>query len=53
MSGNVHEFVEDLRPEARTSALVVDLEGYEGPIDMLLVLAREQKVDLLNISSFL
>ena len=30
--------------------LVVDLEGYEGPIDMLLVLARQQKVDLLHIS---
>ncbi len=50
MSGNVHEFVEDHRPEASSSALVVDLEGYEGPIDMLLALAREQKVDLLNIS---
>jgi segregation and condensation protein A len=30
--------------------LVVDLEGYEGPIDMLLALAREQKVDLTRIS---
>ena len=30
--------------------LVVDLEGYEGPIDMLLALARQQKVDLLHIS---
>tara|TARA_B100000700_G_C14906702_1_gene790108 strand:+ start:383 stop:1171 length:789 start_codon:yes stop_codon:yes gene_type:complete len=30
--------------------LVVDLDGYEGPIDMLLDLARQQKVDLLNIS---
>ncbi|HZB90930.1 MAG TPA: ScpA family protein [Stellaceae bacterium] len=30
--------------------LVVDLEGYEGPIDMLLTLAREQKVDLTRIS---
>jgi len=26
-------------------ALVLDLDGYEGPIDLLLVLAREQKVD--------
>ena len=31
-------------------ALVVDLDGYEGPIDMLLALARQQKVDLLHIS---
>ncbi|HEX4111353.1 MAG TPA: ScpA family protein [Stellaceae bacterium] len=30
--------------------LVVDLEGYEGPIDVLLTLAREQKVDLTKIS---
>jgi len=30
--------------------LVVDLAGYEGPIDMLLMLAREQKVDLTKIS---
>ena len=32
------------------SDLVVDLEGYEGPIDVLLALARQQKVDLLHIS---
>ena len=30
--------------------LFVDLDGYEGPLDMLLALAREQKVDLANIS---
>jgi segregation and condensation protein A len=29
---------------------VVDLEGFEGPIDLLLALAREQKVDLGKIS---
>lgn len=29
---------------------VVDLEGFEGPIDLLLALAREQKVDLAKIS---
>lgn len=28
----------------------LDIGGYEGPIDMLLQLAREQKVDLVNIS---
>jgi segregation and condensation protein A len=31
-------------------AFVVDLEGFEGPIDLLLALAREQKVDLAKIS---
>ena len=30
--------------------LVLDLDGYEGPIDVLLSLAREQKVDLAKIS---
>jgi segregation and condensation protein A len=30
--------------------LVLDLDGYEGPIDLLLSLAREQKVDLSKIS---
>jgi segregation and condensation protein A len=30
--------------------LVVDLDVYEGPLDVLLTLAREQKVDLVKIS---
>lgn len=30
--------------------LVVDLEGFEGPLDVLLALAREQKVDLTRLS---
>jgi segregation and condensation protein A len=29
---------------------IVDLDGFEGPIDLLLTLAREQKVDLARIS---
>jgi segregation and condensation protein A len=49
------DFQEDpaIRPEdAPTDAerLFVDLEGYEGPIDVLLTLAREQKVDITRIS---
>jgi len=31
-------------------AFLVDVEGYEGPIDVLLTLARDQKVDLTQIS---
>jgi segregation and condensation protein A len=31
-------------------ALVVDVAGYEGPLDLLLALARSQKVDLAKIS---
>jgi segregation and condensation protein A len=30
--------------------LVVDVEGFEGPLDLLLALARTQKVDLARIS---
>jgi segregation and condensation protein A len=30
--------------------LVVDVEGFEGPLDLLLALARQQKVDLARIS---
>ena len=40
---------EDRRPP-RPEQLVLDLDGYEGPIDLLLSLAREQKVDLAKIS---
>ncbi len=35
---------------APAEQLVLDLGGYEGPIDLLLSLAREQKVDLAKIS---
>jgi segregation and condensation protein A len=34
----------------RPRQLVLDLDGFEGPIDLLLSLAREQKVDLGKIS---
>jgi segregation and condensation protein A len=37
-------------PAAAGAEFVVDLEGFEGPIDLLLSLAREQKVDLAKIS---
>ena len=33
-----------------SEALVVDVEGFEGPLDLLLVLARTQKVDLRKVS---
>ena len=31
-------------------AMMVDVEGFEGPLDLLLALARQQKVDLAKIS---
>ena len=37
-------------PLVTESQLLVDLDGFEGPIDVLLTLAREQKVDLSKIS---
>ncbi len=41
-----------LSPAARLAAeaLVVDVDGFEGPLDILLTLARTQKVDLRRIS---
>ena len=35
---------------AAEPALVVDVEGFEGPLDLLLMMARQQKVDLTKIS---
>ncbi|HRO13795.1 MAG TPA: ScpA family protein [Paracoccus sp. (in: a-proteobacteria)] len=37
----------DPRPDA---SLIVDVPGYDGPLDLLLMLARTQKVDLMQIS---
>ena len=51
-AANENEPFEDERPPYKASAdeLVLDIEGYEGPIDILLTLARDQKVDLTKIS---
>jgi segregation and condensation protein A len=52
MSAEILSF-ETGRPAERADdepALVVDVEGYEGPLDLLLALARQQKVDLAKIS---
>lgn len=38
------------RDDAADDALIVDVAGFEGPLDLLLGLAREQKVDLTRIS---
>jgi segregation and condensation protein A len=52
MSGDELKFEADPASERATDepALVVDVEGFEGPLDLLLVLARQQKVDLAKIS---
>jgi segregation and condensation protein A len=50
MSEDTH--FEALSPELASDehALIVDVEGFEGPLDLLLMLARQQKVDLTRIS---
>lgn len=35
---------------AEAEALIVDVDGFEGPLDLLLTLSRSQKVDLRRIS---
>lgn len=40
----------DDREISLVEQLVLTIDGFEGPIDMLLALAREQKVDLTQIS---
>ncbi|MBN2205206.1 MAG: segregation/condensation protein A [Thermoleophilia bacterium] len=37
-------------PHDSEDALIVDVGGYEGPLDLLLALARTQKVDIAKIS---
>ena len=37
-------------PTAASEALIVDVDGFEGPLDLLLMLSRTQKVDLRRIS---
>lgn len=37
----------DRQPDA---ALILDIDGFEGPLDLLLMLSRSQKVDLRRIS---
>ena len=48
---SIQEFEAQLPERASDDpALVVDVEGFEGPLDLLLTLARQQKVDLAKIS---
>ena len=52
----MEDFQEDLRFEAADdaveseAALILDIDGYEGPLHLLLELARKQKVDIARIS---
>jgi len=51
MIGEDLQFATELAERgADEPALVIDVEGFEGPLDLLLTLARQQKVDLAKIS---
>ena len=41
---------EAVNARLETEALIVDVDGFEGPLDLLLTLSRTQKVDLRKIS---
>ena len=45
----------DLQPSVAervsAEALIIDVDGYEGPLDLLLMLSRTQKVDLRKLLS--
>ncbi|MGH1425627.1 MAG: segregation and condensation protein A [Pseudooceanicola sp.] len=53
MANDADDFQEDdvsVAERLAAEALIIDVEGYEGPLDLLLTMARTQKVDLLKIS---
>ena len=51
MSAEILQFTPDTNERSEDEpALIVDVEGFEGPLDLLLTLARDQKVDLAKIS---
>jgi hypothetical protein len=44
---SVPEFEPTITPD---EALIIEVDGFEGPLDLLLALARSQKVDIAKIS---
>jgi segregation and condensation protein A len=55
MTAEIVQFAPEVSPAppelaSDERALIVDVEGFEGPLDLLLSLARQQKVDLAKIS---
>jgi segregation and condensation protein A len=44
------DFMDDGDPRDPRDAFLVDVDGYEGPLDVLLELARAQKVDITQVS---
>ncbi len=50
MSGDFEEIGQSVGDRLAAEALIVDVGAYEGPLDVLLMLSRTQKVDLRQIS---
>ena len=50
MSQAIIEETDGIAARIASEALIVDVDGFEGPLDLLLTLSRTQKVDLRNIS---
>jgi len=46
----IAKFEQTTQERIASEALLVDVDGFEGPLDILLTLARTQKVDLRKIS---
>lgn len=44
------EEVDTISARREAEALIIDVEGFEGPLDLLLTLSRSQKIDLRRIS---
>ncbi len=42
--------IENVADRMAAEALIIDVDGFEGPLDLLLTLSRTQKVDLRKIS---
>lgn len=47
---DIEAFEQTTQQRVASEALLVDVDGFEGPLDVLLTLARTQKVDLRKIS---
>ena len=50
MNGPAPTVHDSAAPLPSDEALIVDVPGWDGPLDLLLTLARTQKVDLMQIS---
>lgn len=50
MVEELENFPSEVEARRAAEALVVDVAGYEGPLDVLLTLSRTQKVDLRQVS---